>query len=82
VRNADFAIFASRALEQKCGGTMPATLVRLAMGEMGEELVLASRRIHPTKLLAAGYPFRFPELEEAVRHEWEVMKMGLDAVPA
>jgi hypothetical protein len=23
----------------------------------------------PGKLLAAGYPFRFPELEEALRHE-------------
>jgi uncharacterized protein (TIGR01777 family) len=72
VRNAEFATTASRAMQQKCGGTMPATLVRLIMGEMGEEFLLASRRIHPAKLLAAGYTFRFPELEQAVRHEWEI----------
>jgi uncharacterized protein (TIGR01777 family) len=82
MRNAEFAIAASRALEQKCGGTMPAFMVRLAMGEMGEELVLSSRRMQPAKLLAAGYPFRFPELEQAVRHEWEGTKMGLASQPA
>jgi uncharacterized protein (TIGR01777 family) len=71
MRNADFAIAASQALEQKCGSRMPATLVRLVMGEMGEELILSSRRMTPAKLLAAGYRFRFSELEEAVRHEWE-----------
>lgn len=43
MRNADFAIAASQALEQKCGGTMPTTLVRLIMGEMGEEFLLSNR---------------------------------------
>ncbi|HZD56881.1 MAG TPA: TIGR01777 family oxidoreductase, partial [Anaerolineales bacterium] len=62
MRNGDFAIAASQALEQKCGGTMPAFMVRLVMGEMGEELALSSRRMQPAKLLAAGYSFRFPEL--------------------
>jgi uncharacterized protein (TIGR01777 family) len=82
VRNAEFAMTASRALEQKCGGTMPATLVRLFMGEMGEELILSSRRIQPAKLLAAGYSFRFPELEGAVRHEWESTKIGSASQPS
>jgi uncharacterized protein len=82
IRNADFATTASRALEQKCGGTMPASLVRLFMGEMGEEFILSSRRIQPAKLLAAGYPFRFPELEGAVRHEWENTKIGSTSKPA
>jgi uncharacterized protein (TIGR01777 family) len=77
LRNAEFAIAASHALEQKCGGTMPAFLVRLTMGEMGEEFLLASRRMQPAKLLAAGYTFRFPELEQAVRHEWGKSKLRL-----
>jgi len=75
-RNADFATAASRALEQKCGGAMPATLVRLIMGEMGEEFLLSSRRIQPAKLLAAGYQFRFPELEQSVRYEWNALQYG------
>lgn len=76
LRNAEFAIRASQAMEQKCGGTMPAFMVRLVMGEMGDELILSSRRIQPAKLFAAGYNFRFPELEQAVRHEWEKSKIG------
>jgi uncharacterized protein len=73
MRNADFAVAAAQALGQKCGGTMPAFLVRLIMGEMGEEFMLSSRRIQPVKLIAAGYQFRFPELELAVRHEREFL---------
>jgi len=73
MRNANFAVAAAQALEQKCGGAMPAFLVRLIMGEMGEEFLLASRRIEPVKLIAAGYQFRFPELELAVRHEREYL---------
>ncbi len=57
---------------------MPAFLVRLIMGEMGEEFILASRRVSPAKLLAAGYQFRFPALADALRHE----KDCLDAEPA
>jgi uncharacterized protein (TIGR01777 family) len=82
MRNADFAIATAQALEQKCGGTMPAFLVRLIMGEMGEEFILSSRRIQPAKLLAAGYQFRFLELEEALRHEKESMNIDLASQPA
>ncbi len=69
LRNAEFAAAACEALEQKCGGAMPAFIVRLVMGEFGEEMFLASRRAYPAKLLAAGYRFRFPDLASAVRHE-------------
>ena len=76
LRNAEFATTATQALGQKSGGAMPAFLVRLVMGEMGEEFLLSSRRIQPAKLLAAGYRFRFPELEQALRHEMESMHSG------
>src|SRR5512139_341277 len=71
MRNSDFAKISTTALKQKPGGTMPAIIVRLVMGEMGEEFILASRRLHPAKLLAAGYTFRFPELANALQHERE-----------
>jgi hypothetical protein len=78
LRSAEFATTATRALGQKPGGVMPAFLVRLLLGEMGEEFILNSRRVQPAKLLAAGYRFRFPELEQALRHEMET----LNAAPA
>ncbi len=77
MRNAEFATTAAKALGSKSVSSMPAFLVRLVMGEMGEELLLASRRIQPAKLLAAGYRFRFPELEQALHHEMESMAVEL-----
>ena len=47
---------------------LPAFAVKLAFGEMGEELLLASTRVEPHRLKESGYPFRFPELEAALRH--------------
>jgi len=69
VRNAEFAATLSRALGRKPGLPMPAFVLRLLLGEMAEALILASRRIIPAKLLAAGYRFRFPNLEVALLHE-------------
>ena len=72
VRNAEMAATLSRVLGRKPGPSMPAFLMRLMLGEMAEALILASRRLVPAKLLAAGYQFHFPELEVALRHELEV----------
>ncbi len=74
LRNAEFAATAVHALGQKSITAMPALMVRMLMGEMGEEFILASRRIQPARLLAAGYQFRFPELGQALRHEKEIAK--------
>lgn len=69
LRNAAFAETATKVLGRQSGGYMPAVLVRLMLGEVGDEFILASRRIQPTKLLAAGYRFQYPDLEQALRHE-------------
>lgn len=81
LRNAEFATIATKALGLKPGGVMPKFIVRLAMGEMGEEFALASRRVQPVKLLAAGYQFRFPELECTLKHEKEVVNKDLAQQP-
>lgn len=73
MRLADFAKTSTEAMGQKPAGVMPAFIVRLIMGEMGEEFILASRRVQPAKLLAAGYRFRYPDLACALQHEQEVM---------
>ncbi|MBW2634793.1 MAG: TIGR01777 family oxidoreductase [Deltaproteobacteria bacterium] len=48
--------------------TIPAWLIKLLFGEMGQEILLASTRVKPEKILAAGYRFRHPDLERALRH--------------
>ena len=73
LRNAEFAAVSARALGQKRRVTLPAWVLRIVMGEMGKEFLLASRRIQPAKLLAAGYQFRFPDLADALCHEQAVV---------
>jgi len=69
LRNAEFAITATKTLGLKPGGVMPKFIVHLVMGEMGEEFMLASRRAQPAKLLTTGYRFQYPGLECALQHE-------------
>lgn len=47
---------------------LPSFAVRLAFGQMDEELLLASQRVDLKKLVASGYDARFPTLEGALRH--------------
>jgi uncharacterized protein (TIGR01777 family) len=68
VTNLVFAKTLGRVLGRPAIFPMPAFVVRLAFGEMGKELLLASARIEPARVLSAGYQFRFPELEGALRH--------------
>ena len=47
---------------------MPALAAKLLLGEMAEELLLASTRVLPSQLQSSGYAFRCPQLEGALRH--------------
>ena len=67
VTNSEFIKTLGRVLGRPTIFPMPAFAVRLAFGEMGEELLLASTRMEPARLLSAGYQFRFPQLEGTLR---------------
>jgi uncharacterized protein len=47
---------------------VPTFALRLALGEMADELLLASTRVEPARLKATGYQFKYPQLEPALRH--------------
>ncbi|WP_010584317.1 TIGR01777 family oxidoreductase [Schlesneria paludicola] len=47
---------------------MPAFAARLALGEMADNLLLASARVMPNRLSETGYPFRHPALEPALQY--------------
>ncbi len=46
---------------------MPAAVLQVLFGPMADELLLASTRAIPRRLLASGYQFRDPELDAALR---------------
>lgn len=47
---------------------MPRIMVKLLMGQMGEELLLSGKRIMPVKVSAAGYNFQYKTLKGALKN--------------
>jgi uncharacterized protein len=66
VENAAFTRTLAHALHRPAIFPAPAFALRLALGEMAD-MLLASQRAHPEKLLAAGYAFRFDTLDTALK---------------
>jgi len=67
VTNAEFTRSLGRALKRPTWCTVPAPVVRLALGEFSQVL-LASQRAIPTVLARAGFTFQFPRLEQALEN--------------
>jgi hypothetical protein len=68
VTNREFTSTLGRVLGRPTFFPLPVFAARLIMGEMADNLLLASARVEPIRLLASGYEFDFPELEGALRH--------------
>ncbi|MGA8761875.1 MAG: TIGR01777 family oxidoreductase [Candidatus Sulfotelmatobacter sp.] len=66
VTNAEFTKTLAKVLSRPAIFPMPAFAARLAFGQMADELLLASQRVEPTKLVASGYSFRYPELQASL----------------
>jgi hypothetical protein len=64
--NAEFTAALARALRRPAVFPVPAFALRLALGEMADEALLASQRVQPEKLLNAGFRFTHPQLDEAL----------------
>lgn len=67
VRNAEFSAVLGRVLRRPALVRVPAFAIRLLLGEMGQELLLASTRVRPTRLTESGFKYREPDLEDALR---------------
>ena len=64
--NAEFTRTLASVLSRPAILPMPAFAARLVFGQMGDELLLASQRVEPAKLLASGYVFQKPDLRLAL----------------
>jgi hypothetical protein len=64
--NAEFTKILASVLSRPAIFPMPAFAARLAFGEMADELLLASQRVEPAKLVASGYPFQYSALTKAL----------------
>jgi len=65
--NREFTQVLGRVLARPTRVPLPALAVRLLLGEMGRALLLDSARVVPRRLERAGFRFRHPRLEDALR---------------
>ncbi len=67
VTNAEFIRALGSAVHRPAVLPAPAFALRLALGEMADQALLASARVIPAKLIEAGYRFADPEIAAALR---------------
>jgi len=68
VTNQEFTKILARVLRRPAVFPVPPVMLRLMLGQLADEALLASARVLPSKLRLTGYPFRYPDLEGALRH--------------
>ena len=69
VSNREYTEVLARVLRRPAALPVPALGPQLLLGREGAaELALASQRVVPARLAAAGHTFRYPDLEGALRH--------------
>ena len=66
VRNQEFAKALGHHLSRPAILPVPGFMLTLILGEMAE-LVLGGQRLQPKRILEAGYKFKYPQLEEALK---------------
>lgn len=70
VSQAEFARAFATTVHRPLILKLPAFIIRMMFGEMGECLLLKGQRVMPNRLIESGYEFRYPELMVALRHEY------------
>ncbi len=58
----------TKRLNRWMGPPLPEFLVRMLLGQKGEELLLTSTRAEPHRLSETGYHFHYPKLSQALEH--------------
>jgi len=66
VTNAEFTKTLGSVLSRPTLLPVPALVMKLAFGQMAEEVLLSSQRVEPTKLVTSGYPFQYSDLQRAL----------------
>jgi len=66
ITNAQFTRALAHAVHRPAIFRAPAFALRLALGEMADEALLASARVYPSKLTSAGFKFTQPTIAQAL----------------
>jgi len=66
VTNEEWTEMLARILRRPAVLPVPAFAARAAFGEMADELLLASQRTLPQRLVERGFAFRHPDIDDAL----------------
>lgn len=66
VTNQAFSKSLGKALHRPAFFPMPAAVVKLLFGQMGEELLLAGHQVLPSRMQQAGFTFQYSSLDKAL----------------
>jgi uncharacterized protein (TIGR01777 family) len=69
VTNAEFTRALGHRLKRPTIFTVPAFVLKAAVGRMAREMVLVSQKAEPKKLLESGFSFKYPHLEDILDRE-------------
>jgi uncharacterized protein (TIGR01777 family) len=64
--NREFMRALGRALHRPSVMPMPAFALRLLVGEMADVALISGQRVVPSRALALGFAFQYPDLESAM----------------
>lgn len=67
VRNDEFTDALAAELHRPAVVPVPAFALRVLFGRMADDTILASQRVAPKKLAGAGFEFRHPRVDQALR---------------
>jgi NAD dependent epimerase/dehydratase family enzyme len=66
--NAQFTKILADVLHRPAFFHVPAFILKTVLGEMADELLLASARVRPQKLIDSKYQFQYPDLKDALQN--------------
>jgi len=70
VSQAEFARALATSMHRPLLLKIPAFVIRFLFGEMGDCLLLKGQRVVPNRLIKLGYEFSYPNLVDALHHEY------------
>ena len=76
VTNEEFTLALGRALHRPTILPLPGFAAKIILGQMADELLLASQKCQPNKLLDSGYTFDYPKLDTALLAALQPLKQA------
>ncbi len=68
VRMKEFCKILGNVMQRPSWLNVPSFILKLALGEMAESLLLHGQKVIPKKLIDSGFEFQFPELQDALKN--------------